>query len=172
MTMTVPGYEKLANVFQHAYDQAARTKGADRHANGLPFHEQPMQTVAQHHGLGFLLGQAEKKSIEAHGMAKRGEIDHASHELLGAINYLAGAIIHLQAQKPVTETAAPTEETASYKPKAPAEASKDDENCDCLTCIIRREIDAESATITVTSDDDDKSNISFTALRAVLKMAN
>ncbi len=50
-----------------------------------------------------------------------------------------------------------------------AEAPKAE--CDCLACIIRREIDAESVTITVTSDDDE-SDISFAALRAALKMAN
>lgn len=54
---------------------------------------------------------------------------------------------------------------------AQAPKPKDDENCDCLACIIRREIDAESVTITVTSDDDE-SDIPFAALRAALKMAN
>ena len=96
MDMSVPGYTRLADVLQRAYDQAARTKGAERHANNLPFHEQPMQTVARHHGMGFLLGQAQKKAIEAHNMLKRGETGKAQHELLGAINYLAGSVIFIE----------------------------------------------------------------------------
>lgn len=38
-TMTVPGYESLADVLQRAYDQAAKGKGADRHAGARPFTE-------------------------------------------------------------------------------------------------------------------------------------
>ena len=41
--MNEPGYESLAQVLQEAYDQAARGKGAERHANDLPFDQQPMQ---------------------------------------------------------------------------------------------------------------------------------
>lgn len=96
MNFNVPGYTSLASVFQRAYDQAAKHKGAERHANDKPFHEQPMQTVANHHGIGFILGQASKKSIEAQGMLERGDSDKAIHELLGAINYLAGAIINIE----------------------------------------------------------------------------
>jgi len=89
----VPGYESLAGILLDAYNQAARTKGAERHANGMPFDKQPMQTVADNRGIGFLLGQADKKSIEAQRMLERGEVSKARHELLGAINYIAGAIL-------------------------------------------------------------------------------
>jgi hypothetical protein len=92
----VPGYEKLRNVLERAYDQAAVTKGAERHANDRPFHEQPMQTIADRRGIGFILGQVDKKTEEAQGMIDRGENDKAVHELLGAIVYLAGAIIFLE----------------------------------------------------------------------------
>jgi len=54
--MNEPGYESLAQVLQEAYDQAARGKGAERHANDLPFDQQPMQQIARRRGLGFLLG--------------------------------------------------------------------------------------------------------------------
>ena len=99
LDMTVPGYESLRSVLLRAYDQAARTKGAERHANNLPFHEQPMQTIAAAHGVGFLFGQAAKKAQEAQGMHDRGETAKAIHEMLGAINYLAGAIIFMETGK-------------------------------------------------------------------------
>lgn len=89
----VPGYQTLGGILLEAYNQAARTKGAERHANGLPFDKQPMQAVADQRGIGFLLGQADKKSIEAQRMLERGEVSKARHELLGAINYIAGAIL-------------------------------------------------------------------------------
>lgn len=96
LDMTVPGYESLRSVLLRAYDQAARTKGAERHANNLPFHKQPMQSIAAAHGVGFLFGQAAKKAQEAQGMHDRGETNKAIHEMLGAINYLAGAIIFME----------------------------------------------------------------------------
>ena len=91
-----PGYEKLRDVLGRAYDQAAITKGAERHANDKPFHEQPMQTIADRRGIGFILGQVDKKTEEAQGMIARCEKDKAVHELLGAIVYLAGAVIFLE----------------------------------------------------------------------------
>lgn len=93
MSMDHPGYESLASVLQAAYDQAATGKGAERHANDLPFHEQPMQQIARRRGIGFLLGQADKKTEEAQGMLERGERDAWRREILGAINYLAGALV-------------------------------------------------------------------------------
>lgn len=88
--MNHPGYEALAAVLREAYDQAA-----ERHANDLPFHEQPMQQIARRRGLGFLLGQADKKTEEAQGMLERGERAAWRREILGAINYLAGALIYV-----------------------------------------------------------------------------
>lgn len=92
----VSGYEQLEGVLTRAYNQAAVTKGAERHANDKPFHEQPMQAIADRRGIGFILGQVDKKTEEAQGMIDRGENDKAVHELLGAIVYLAGAIIFLE----------------------------------------------------------------------------
>jgi hypothetical protein len=92
----VPGYDTLGSILTQAYDQAARTKGVERHADGKPFHLQPMQTIAEKRGIGFLLGQADKKSIEAQGMIARGEVSKGIHELLGAIVYTAGAILFTQ----------------------------------------------------------------------------
>jgi len=90
------GYESLQGVLQRAYDQAAKGKGAERHADGKPFDEQPMQQLIRLYGIGFALGQAGKKAQEAQRM----DTDAAVRELLGAINYLAGAIIALESTPP------------------------------------------------------------------------
>lgn len=92
----VSGYERLADVLERAFDQAATGKGAERHADDKPFHQQPMQTIGDRRGVGFILGQADKKSEEAQGMANRGQVDAAVRELLGAIVYLSGAVIWLE----------------------------------------------------------------------------
>ncbi|MFZ5770507.1 MAG: hypothetical protein ACOY4W_03685 [Thermodesulfobacteriota bacterium] len=85
----LPGYEPLAGVLQEALDQAQRGKGAQRHANGQPFAEQLICVVTRTVGLGFPLGQALKKAVEA----KRLGGEHGRQELLGAINYLSAAVI-------------------------------------------------------------------------------
>lgn len=90
--MSVSGYEKLADVLQRAYNQAAVGKGKERHAVGEPFHEQVMQLGARKFGTGALLFQAFKKSEESQRLPK----DRAVAELLGSINYLAGAVIALE----------------------------------------------------------------------------
>lgn len=100
-----PGYESLLRILKDAHDQAACGKGAERHGNDLPFGAQPMQTI------GFLLHssegmmyQAMKKIQEANSRLKFAEKIQdkdstllakrfARWELLGAINYLAGAIL-------------------------------------------------------------------------------
>ena len=114
MNFDVPGYETLAKILHRAYTQAATGKGAERHANEQPFSEQPMQSIADKHGVGFLLGQADKKIAEAHGMLRRGEQDKAVHDLLGAINYIAGAILFTEKAKPA-EPAKPTKPTPPFK---------------------------------------------------------
>lgn len=95
--LSAPGYERLAGVLGRAFHQAAHGKGRERHANDLPFHDQPMLQIARRRGIGFVLGQADKKSEEAQGMLERGLADAAVRELLGAIVYLAGAVIHIDA---------------------------------------------------------------------------
>ncbi|QOE32763.1 hypothetical protein CPT_Mano_031 [Achromobacter phage Mano] len=92
--LDAPGYEKLAGVFGRAFHQAAYGKGKERHANAQPFHEQVMQTGAQRFGTGALLFQAFKKSEESQRLPH----DRAVAELLGAMVYLAGAVIALERQ--------------------------------------------------------------------------
>ena len=94
--MNIAGYETLADVLQRAYNQAAVGKGVERHsAAGEPFHEQVMQIGAAKFGVGSLLFQAFKKSEESQRLPH----DRAINELLGAINYLAGAVIALEIKK-------------------------------------------------------------------------
>lgn len=89
--MNTPGYEGLAQVLEAAFDQAANGKGKSRHANKKPFSEQPIMKLQELYGPGFALGQAAKKAQESQRMDK----DAAIHELLGAINYIAGAILYI-----------------------------------------------------------------------------
>jgi hypothetical protein len=91
-----PNYASLRAVLSRAYAQAAKGKGAERHAQDLPFDEQPMQVIS--HLLGThqgLLYQAIKKTQES----TRLPTDRAVAELLGAVNYLAGAVIYLETEK-------------------------------------------------------------------------
>ena len=97
-----PGYEQLAQVFAAAHDQAAYGKGKERHANGLPFHEQRMQGISDLVGSpDGMVYQLVKKTTEG---LQFDSPDKREHELLGALNYLAGIVIWLrrhEATKPV-----------------------------------------------------------------------
>lgn len=90
------GYESLALVLRRAFQQAASGKGKERHGQDLPFDHQPMQQLCGLYGVGFALGQAAKKAQESQRLPH----DRAVNELLGAINYLAGAIIAIEKQNP------------------------------------------------------------------------
>lgn len=89
-----PGYASLHSVLRRAFTQAAHGKGAERHAQGAPFDEQPMQRLCELYGVGFALGQAAKKAQESQRLPH----ERAVAELLGAINYIAGAIVHMERQ--------------------------------------------------------------------------
>lgn len=90
--MNVKDYESLRDVLDRAYAQASEGKGHERHAVGKPFDQQPMQELISLYGVGFALGQAAKKAQES----QRLPAGHDVAELLGAINYLAGAVIALE----------------------------------------------------------------------------
>jgi hypothetical protein len=89
--LNTPGYEQLASVLQDAFKQAAEGKGAERHANELPFHEQRMLSISamldNDAGMAY---QVCKKITEARGLSH----DARERELLGAIVYTAGMIIY------------------------------------------------------------------------------
>lgn len=86
------GYQPLRRVLDLALEQASAGKGKERHATGNPFDKQPMMEIGRMVGHGFCLGQAIKKAQEASRM----QPDAAQRELLGAINYLAGAYLLLE----------------------------------------------------------------------------
>jgi hypothetical protein len=90
---SLDGYRSLSDVLARAFDQAAAGKGAERHGQGQPFDEQPMQQLIRLYGIGFALGQAAKKAQEAQRLPT---VERQVAELLGAINYLAGAVIALE----------------------------------------------------------------------------
>lgn len=94
----VPGYRSLKNILDRAYEQSACGKGRERHANDQPFDKQPIMQITDAVGVGFPLGQAAKKITEAAGMLERKNTDAAVRELLGAIVYLAAAIIKVEKQ--------------------------------------------------------------------------
>lgn len=122
MKNDVPGYERLAAVLDDAYAQAAKGKGAERHAyEGEAFHDQVMADMAKRFGMGALLGQAFKKSEES----QRLPYDAARKELLGAINYLAGAVIHLDKRNPITTTASVSVSGGVYTGKLTPNASEE-----------------------------------------------
>lgn len=104
----VPGYEMLEDVLRRAYDQAARGKGKERHANGKAFHDQPMQDLIRLHGVGFATGQASKKASEALGLPTT---ERQVAELLGAIVYLSGAVIALERPVPSQDPTKKNSET-------------------------------------------------------------
>lgn len=84
-------YNSLATVLLDCFRQAAVGKGKERHAaDGVAFQDQPMASINRQLGSvdGFIY-QAHKKSLEA----KRLPDGKAQHEIHGAINYLAGAVI-------------------------------------------------------------------------------
>ena len=86
------GYQSLRRVLELALEQASAGKGKERHANDKSFDQQPMLEIGRMVGPAFCLGQAIKKSQEASRMGP----DAAKRELLGAINYLAGAYLLLE----------------------------------------------------------------------------
>lgn len=87
-------YFELARVLGLALQQASGGKGAERHGQGKPFDRQPMLEISRMLN-GSPIGcmyQAIKKTQEASRM----DVDAAQRELLGAINYLAGAYLLLE----------------------------------------------------------------------------
>ena len=111
--MQAKGYEKLANVLTRAFDQAAHGKGKERHAKPAePFDRQVMQEGAKRFGVGALLFQAFKKSEES----QRLPTERAVAELLGAINYLAGAVIAIESEPTEAEKIVANDNVRKTKP--------------------------------------------------------
>ena len=84
-------YHALATVLLQAFAQAALGKGKERHAvDDVPFENQSMLSISRQLGsVDGIIYQVHKKSLEA----KRLPHGRNIAELLGAINYAAGAVI-------------------------------------------------------------------------------
>jgi hypothetical protein len=75
---------------QSALEQASKGKGRERHASeGEAYEDQIICEVARRVGLGYPLGQAVKKIYESQRLGG----DAGVQELLGALNYIAAAVI-------------------------------------------------------------------------------
>lgn len=89
-------FQPLIDALQAALRQAVSGKGKERHnRDDLPFDEQPIMTLTRSVGLGFPLGQACKKAIEAQTLLDTKGWESCRNELLGAIVYLAAAVVYL-----------------------------------------------------------------------------
>lgn len=96
------GYEDLRQIFEMALAQARDGKGKERHAKpGERFRDQKICEITRRVGMGFPLGQAVKKIEESQRLPG----GHGMAEILGAINYLAAAVIVLREDFPKRETA-------------------------------------------------------------------
>lgn len=99
----IEGYEKLLDVLSRAYHQASGGKGAERHANDQPFHDQRMQTLSKlldsPDGMAF---QAMKKVTEGLGLPT---VERQVAEMLGAIVYISGIVVFLEAKQEAEKAA-------------------------------------------------------------------
>lgn len=134
------GYETLALVLQRAFIQAAHGKGKERHANGEPFTRQVMQDGARRFGVGALLFQAFKKSEES----QRLPLDRGVNELLGAIVYLAGAVIAREAQEAAGGEPLPPIPQTPANDNAPCCAGGTQTAARCTGCVEATGLKAES----------------------------
>lgn len=95
----IDGYEFLRAEFAAAAEQASGGKGKERHANDLPFEDQPILAITrllEGHPCGALAYQVIKKTIEAGRLVELRGVDAAVAELYGAMNYSAAMSIYLK----------------------------------------------------------------------------
>ena len=94
-------YNPLADALVGAYKQAAFGKGKERHANDLPFGDQPMQTISELLNSGDGMAYQVIKKVQE---STRMDTDAAIRELYGAIVYAAGMIVRLEGIREAEET--------------------------------------------------------------------
>lgn len=99
---TDSAYLALRQVLDRAYDQASVGKGKERHVKeeGQAFQDQPICTLQRIYGTGYGFGQAGKKTEESQRLPRA----QAVAEILGAIVYLAAAVIVLEEGPETTAT--------------------------------------------------------------------
>ena len=86
-------YQTIEDVLAAAVLQATKGKGQRHGGDTAPFLEQPWVKLYRTHGLGFLLGQADKKYHEA---LSKPDTESFEREILGAIVYLGMALLALE----------------------------------------------------------------------------
>jgi hypothetical protein len=90
-------YRELFSILLAALYQSSEGKGKERHAKeNESFSEQPICEIGRRVGVGYNLGQSVKKIYEAKNY---GDKTFKIKELLGAINYLAAAVILIEEEK-------------------------------------------------------------------------
>ena len=90
-------YCRLFVVLFKALQQASEGKGKERHAEeNENFEDQVICEIGKRLGIGYNLGQAVKKTYEVKNID---DVDAKINELLGAINYIASAIILLEEER-------------------------------------------------------------------------
>lgn len=82
-------YAELYAILMDAYNFNAVGKGSQRHGSGRPWAQQIWADIVRHHGVGFCLGQVEKKAGEVHSLDT---VEAKVNELMGVIGYAAQAI--------------------------------------------------------------------------------
>jgi hypothetical protein len=87
-------YSALKEVLDRAYAQAAEGKGDERHAAGRDFADQPIQRIAELLSDPVGYGQSYQAVKKIQESARMDRVERRTLERLGAIVYLAGAIIH------------------------------------------------------------------------------
>ena len=86
-------HQTIEEVLAAAVLQATKGKGQRHGGDTAPFLEQPWVKLYRTHGLGFLLGQADKKYHEALG---KPDAESFEREILGTIVYLGMALLALE----------------------------------------------------------------------------
>lgn len=88
----------LHGIFDQCIAQAVSGKGEERHGHGVEFMDQPWHELTNAFGLGGPLFQAAKKTREAVQWLGSSEEYRFKAELLGAINYIAMALLAYENQ--------------------------------------------------------------------------
>lgn len=108
-------YESLRKALYAAGDQAEKGKGLERHADGESFENQKICVIGRWLRKSPVAGplqQAVKKIVESAGFTP----ERAIHELYGAINYAAAAIVLLQELEGDDKTAT-TKDDKGWSPR-------------------------------------------------------
>lgn len=94
-------HQTIEEALAAAVLQATKGKGQRHGGDTTPFLEQPWVKLYRTHGLGFLLGQADKKYHEA---LSKPDSESFEREILGAIVYLGMALLALEGRVLAADT--------------------------------------------------------------------